>query len=482
MATDNLRSTELATRRALKSITMRVTQAALPGAAGLPGQARFPSERLKLAVAYSGGLDSSVLLHLARVFAMDNGLDIIALHVHHGLSEQADEWAMHCAEQASKLGVSFDMRRIKVDAGGGNGVEGAARAGRYAALGDMCRVRRASLLLTAHHQDDQAETVLLQLLRGAGVAGLSGMDDVNPAPDLLGNADLLMGRPMLALSRVALEEFAAARGIVHVDDASNSDPRFARNKLRHLVMPVLQAQFPGFVQRFARTARHARSARQLLIELAQQDFVICAVEDQIDIVKLRALSVARCDNLLRYWFGSRGMRMPSSAWLQEMRGQLFGAKADAQILVSREDCEIHRHRDRIVITPGHAMRDPDQEPVHFAWDGSQTMDFPGYGGNLKFTRAEQGVDASWLRMQTLTLQWRSGGWRLKLASNRPTRSLKYHYQAAQVPAWDRPRLPLVTVGTRLLYAAGIGMDCHYFGGRQDGGIVLEWEFAPSVLS
>ncbi|WP_353153693.1 tRNA lysidine(34) synthetase TilS, partial [Herminiimonas fonticola] len=149
----------------------------------------------KIAIAYSGGLDSAVLLHLVHAYAQLHQIEIFAFHVHHGLSPNADEWLAHCGQQCAELNIAFDARKVQVGKKEKNGIEEAARLSRYAALGDMCRAHDVPLLLTAHHQDDQAETVLLQLLRGSGVAGLSGMDSANYATDLLGDANLLMGRP-----------------------------------------------------------------------------------------------------------------------------------------------------------------------------------------------------------------------------------------------------------------------------------------------
>ena len=429
----------------------------------------------RIAVAFSGGLDSSVLLHLASGYARERHLALTAFHVHHGLSPNADAWLAHCEQAAAACGVPLVWRQVEVSDDSGRGIEEAARIARYRALGEMCRESGCRLLLTAHHQDDQAETVLLQLLRGAGVAGLSGMDACNTAPALLGDPALMMGRPLLTASRAALELFAGAHGIDHVDDPSNDDPRYARNALRHRVMPVLAEGFPGFAQRFARSARHAASAQQLLVELAEQDFAACTEGDALDIDRFRCMSPARSDNLLRYWFARRGMRMPSTAWLEELRSQLLGAKADAQILVGHPDCEIHRHRNRIVMTPRRALPDPEQDQAMFCWNGAARMAFPAFGGSLHFESAEQGVDADWLRTQSLALHWRTGGWRLKPAANRPTRSLKYHYQAADVPAWERNHLPLVSIGPQLLYAAGIGMDCHHFSQGDGVRISLRWE-------
>jgi len=430
-----------------------------------------------------------VLLHLASSWARQHGILPFAFHVHHGLSPHADAWLAHVETGAAVLGAGVDHRRVQVGKGA-SGIEAAARKLRYRALGEMCQQHGATLLLTAHHLDDQAETVLLQLLRGSGPAGLSGMDAANAAPELLGNPTLVMARPLLPLARAALEAYAQEHGLAWVDDESNLDPRYARNALRHTVMPALDQAFPGFQQRFARSAAHAQSAQRLLDELAAQDLAASLVgddNDAIDVARLRAMSLDRAYNMLRHWFRRRGLAMPSTAWLVEMVAQLVEARHDAQLLVTHPACHIRRHRDRLYITPKlgelAGMRDPDDEGVieklgaAFRWQGEPALAFPDYGGVLHFDAAAAGepsVDADWLRTQPLVIDFRRGGERLKLAANRPTRSLKAHYQAADVPAWERARLPLVSSGGKLLYAAGLGMDCHHLGEGPAPRIVLRW--------
>ena len=436
-----------------------------------------------IAIAYSGGLDSSALLHLAHAYAREHGIALFAFHVHHGLSPNADAWLAHCADTCAALGVQFAARRVVLEKGK-SGVEAAARKLRYAALGEMAGELGVQLMLTAHHLDDQAETVLLQLLRGSGTAGLSGMDTANAAPELLGNPDLVMARPLLPVSRAALEAYVGEQPIGYVEDESNTHPRYARNALRHQVMPALAQAFPGFQERFARSAAHAQSAQRLLDELAEQDLSQCLDDDSIDVAKLRAMSQDRAYNMLRHWFSKRSLRMPSTAWLAEMVTQLVEARHDAQLLVTHPDCLIRRHRDRLYITPKLAdlkgMRDPDDEGVivkqgqRFSWNGEASIDFPDYGGALHFDEAVQGFDADWLRAQKLTIDFRTGGERLKLAHNRPTRPLKYHYQAFDVPAWERARLPVVSAGKTLLFAAGIGMDCQHFAEGDAPKIRLRW--------
>lgn len=437
-----------------------------------------------IAIAYSGGLDSSALLHLAHAYGQQHGIAVHAFHVHHGISANADAWLLHCEATCAALGVPFEASRVVLEKSR-SGVEAAARKLRYAALGAMCQGHGVRLLLTAHHLDDQAETVLLQLLRGSGTAGLSGMDAANGAPELLANPDLVMARPLLPVSRGELEAYVAAQAIAYVEDESNTHPRYARNALRHQVMPSLAQAFPGYQERFARSAAHAQSAQRLLTELARQDLAGCLVDDCIDVAQLRAMSLDRAYNMLRHWFVLRAMRMPSTAWLTEMVTQLVEARHDRQVLVTHPDCHIRRHRDRLYITPKLAelagQRDPDDEGVFvkegelFTWKGEASLVFPAYGGVLHFDAAEQGVDPDWLRAQPLQIDFRKGGERLKPAANRPTRPLKYHYQACNVPAWERERLPVVSSGKSLLFAAGIGMDSHHVGTGSGPFVVLRWE-------
>lgn len=445
----------------------------------------FPTDFPPIAVALSGGLDSMVLLRVAHAYAREHGLALFAFHVHHGLSPNAGAWRDHCAAACAGLGVAFDAREVSV-VKGKSGVEAAARKVRYVALGEMCRVHGVGLLLTAHHLDDQAETVLLQLLRGAGPAGLSGMDAANRAPTLLGDDRLVMARPLLHAARADLEALAQEQGIAWVDDESNSDPRYARNALRHTVMPALSAAFPGFQQRVARSSMHAQAALRVMTEVADQDLNACLDGDAVDLVKLRTLSLDRITNVLRHWFTLRRLAMPSTAWMDEMIAQLFEARGDAQLLVVHPDCHVRRHRDRLYLVPKlpdlAGMRDPDDVGIidrhaqAFRWNGESQLAFPDYGGILHFDVAGRGFDADWLRAAALEIDFRKGGEKLKLAPNRPSRSLKAHFQASGIPAWERARLPIVSSGFDLLYAAGLGMDCHHVSSGP-GRIALRWESA-----
>lgn len=466
-------SVELAFERALEEILARVCV--------FTASCTELNAVRKIAIAYSGGLDSSVLLHLAQRYAANRNIALSAFHVHHGLSVNADQWLSHCEDACTRLGIRFEARHVNLPERRRDGTEQAARLRRYAALGEMCRSYDVPLLLTAHHLDDQAETVLLQLLRGSGVAGLSGMEEAGTAPDLLGDPRTVIGRPLLHATRTELERLATTLGIEHVDDESNRDVRYVRNALRHTVLPLLAERFPGFQQRFARSARHAQAAQRILDDVAAEDLATCQEGECIDLKRLQVLSEDRIDNLLRHWLAQRGARMPSTAWLGEMRAQLLGAKEDAQILVTHADGEIRRHRNRVFFTA--RKEEPFEErsrqaPVAFRWNGEQALHFKDFGGVLYFHEAEEGVDADWLRAQDLLLCHRNGGEKLKTAPDRPARSLKHHYQALDIPAWERPYLPLVVTGKRLIYAAGIGMNVRDVPHILGKAISLRWEKTP----
>ncbi len=473
--------------RALGIIRTRVSLGAGRSRTDLYATADKPSESfgqaehsLSMAVAYSGGLDSSALLHLAHDYAAAHRIKLFAFHVHHGISANADAWLAHCERQCRELGIAFDADRISLKDRDRSGLEEAARVGRYATLGALCRKHKVPLLLTAHQQDDQAETVLLQLLRGSGVAGISGMDLLNTAPELLGDPDLLMGRPLLAVTRGDLQAFIVERGIAFIEDESNADPRYARNALRRHVMPELDRYFPGFQQRLARSARHAQAAQRLLDQLAAQDLVACVDGKSILVDRLKRLDADRMDNLLRHWLDLHGSRMPSTAWLTEMRVQLLNAREDARIRITHADCEIRRHRNRIFLTPRSFAEVSTPAPVMFRWNGEARLHFEDFGGTLHVESAAGGVDPDWLRGEDMVIRLRQGGERLKLAANRPTRSLKQHYQALNVPAWERERLPLVvTASDDLLFAAGIGMNWSANQKRAEQGIHFIWTSTSS---
>lgn len=431
---------------------------------------------LRLAAAYSGGLDSAVLLHLCARYTGQDHSSLMAFHVHHGISPNADQWVLHSQNRCIELAVPFDAAYVKLESTQQSGVEATARNKRYAALGQLCGHHRIDVLLTAHHQDDQAETMLLQLLRGSGVAGLRGMQQCHQASELLGNESLLLARPLLDFSRAELEQYARENQLVHIEDESNTDLRYARNALRLQIMPVLAHHFPGFQSRFARTALHAQSSLELIEQLAQQDYESCRVDSsaQLDAQRLQILPDARIDNVLRYWIAMHHVQMPSSARLAEMRKQLLHAKDDAQVCVRHGIIEVHRYRQQLAIS---SCAKESAGVEQFVWSGEASIPFPAFGGTVFFdpvTPDQAGINRNWLMAQQLEMRPRRGGERLKLAANRPTRDMKSHYQTLGIPYWQRERLPFIFTGKDLVFAAGVGMHGRFLE-PDDGGVSLRWQ-------
>lgn len=425
-----------------------------------------------IAVACSGGLDSSVLLHLAAAACQRRGRRLFAFHIHHGLSPNAGAWLSHCAADAERLGIGFAAERVELDGRKSQGVEQAARIARYRALGDLCRRHGVKLLLSAHHQDDQAETVLLQLFRGAGLQGLGGMGELNDHHALLGHG-IFLGRPLLDRARGELEQLAQALGITPVVDESNADTRYRRNAVRHDILPAIERHFPGSAATISRSSRHWQSAQRLLDDLAEMDEARCAEGDALRIDRLASLSAERIDNLLRYWLAGQGAEQPpSAAQLAQLRGQVLLARPGAHPSLAICGLLLQRHGALLVTRPLDSGMPPGEE-LRIHWRGEAEIEVPEWRGTLLFEAGPgPGLCPDQLRLAPIRLRPRTGGERIKPEQQRPSRTLKNLYQEAGVPAPLRSWLPLVYVGDALVFAAGLGMDVR--AADVDGGMRLGW--------
>lgn len=404
----------------------------------------------RVCVALSGGADSTALLHalhLARATYLP-GIELSALHVHHGLSPNADAWAAFCADLCARLGVPLRIVRVRVVAGG-EGIEAAARAARYAAFRDVA----ADWLALAHHRDDQAETLLLNLLRGAGVHGLAAM----PAERALAGGPRL-ARPLLTLPRSAIEAWCAARGIAFVCDESNADCDLRRNFLRHDILPRLAAVFPAPHAALARAAGHAAAAAALADELAVADAadLVDAASSSLAIAGLRALPPARRANLLRHFIAGCGLRQPDTRHLDEVLRQLLAAAPAATPRFALAGEEFELSCGRLWRVPA-AARTP---PAAVAWAAAEELEIPWAGGTLRCRRVTGGgLSLRAFAGGAAEFRPRAGGESLQPDAARPRRPLKKLLQEAGVPHWRRRALPLLWCGGRLLWAADIGCGC-----------------------
>ncbi|WP_144112576.1 tRNA lysidine(34) synthetase TilS [Paraburkholderia sp. BCC1886] len=454
---------------------------------------RARPESARVAIALSGGVDSSVLLDAAVRVA--GAARCVALHVHHGLSRHADAWLVHCEALAQASGVEFDARRVAVSRAAGHSVEASARDARYRALDEMCAAHGVSTLWLAQHADDQAETVLLQLLRGAGLAGLAAMAPVHLPRGSSESAAAVRVRPLLHLLRAQLERYASERGLHWIDDESNADTRYARNALRHEVTPALAVHFPGFRDALMRTAAHAAAAQRLLEELARIDMEAMSrdADEALVLDDLLSLDDERALNLLRYWMRTLGLLAASSARLNDALRQLreVGASGEGHRLrVDHDGRALRCYRGLVYWEAGDSSEAADEtalidRPVsELVWQGEAVWHLPQWRGTFMFVAATEGdaaavVPASVLRRATLSARARSGGERMRPGAALATplvsplispsesrsaspsvsrnRTLKNLFQERGIPAWKRD-VPLLYVGAELLYVPGLGVN------------------------
>lgn len=419
-----------------------------------------PDRRLTLAL--SGGLDSTALLHVLLALRNSHPFELQAVHVHHGLSPHADDWADFCARLCGAQAVDLACHRVRIAPDDPDGIEAAARRERARIFSML----DTDFLLTAQQQDDQAETLLLQLLRGAGPKGLAAMATAQAHPGW--RATQL--RPLLGVTRAEIEEHARTHELVWVDDESNLDPRYRRNALRQLVMPVLATHFPGAGATLARAAALQADAAELLEELARIDARAAIDRNRLDCAALAALSAPRARNLLRHFIALQGQPMPSARRLSEALQQLCDARPDARVCVAIGAAEIRRFRGGAYVvlpTPIPAA------PVR--WRGETELRLPGLGTLGLRPAVGQGLSRSRLDRGDLTLGTRAGGERLRLTPQGRLRSLKNLLQERAVAPWLRARLPVLECGGELVWAAGIGCHADWLASADEPGLVPDWE-------
>lgn len=406
-----------------------------PVATDLLAAATLPPEAARVLVAFSGGLDSTVLLH---ALARPGRYDVAAIHVHHGLQPAADDWADRCRSIAATLNVRFEVRRVDVRRGAGDGPEAAARDARYAALRDA--MRSGDVLATAHHRDDQAETILLRLLRGAGPRGLAGMESSRAfGPGIL-------WRPLLETPRSRLREYANANGLSWIEDPHNADARYARSFLRHALMPRIAQRWPGAVTSLVRAATLEREAAQLLDVLADEDLArlrpVGADATGLPIEALLALESARRHNLVRRWIETLGLPVPFRETLQHLEAEVLRAAADATPVLAWPGGEFRRYRDTLF-----AMRPLPPAPERFsvAWNGEGACRLSDGCGELSGT----GIGRCVVVVPIPDKQFQPAG-------SAHHRTLKNLFQESGVPPWIRPRTPGIERDGQLVWIGAIG--------------------------
>ena len=401
-----------------------------------------------MTVALSGGVDSVVLLHLLHSLQKKHRFTLNATHVHHGLSKNADKWVKFCEKLCTKLSVPLDIHYFKLPQKKSLGIEGEARQLRYEKL----LKSKSDLIVLAHHADDQAETFLLQLIRGAGVKGLSSMAHFDDTRRLW--------RPLLNTSRIDIEKYAETHELKWIEDESNQNIDFDRNFIRHKVFPILKNRFNHIVKVISRSSTHLAEAQHLLDDLAKIDLKkhlkSYKYKRILQVKSLNKLSLSRAKNVLRYWLEINDQLMPSKDLLDELLRQVLHAKKDAELKIElSKNYEIRRYKDEIYLIHKNQNKLKKYEII---WNGESEINLPN-GLKLTFKKVKgRGIALSKLKNKKLKITNKQGKQSLKLDSNRPTKSLKNLFQESNIPPWIRVDLPLIFIDQDLIFVAHLGMS------------------------
>lgn len=403
-------------------------------------------------VAFSGGLDSSCLLHIACQILTPQR--VVALHVNHGLSENADAWAKHCQKMCEELGCGFDVQRVNVALDGG-GLEAAARQARYDVFARA--LASPAVLLQGHHGDDQLETMLLHLMRGSGPLGMVGIP-----PQRRLAAGCIM-RPLLQLSRADLLTYAKSAELHWIEDESNTDVGFDRNYVRECVAPALLSRFQHLYGGLSATSQAMREAHELQVALAWQDADLYLT--QLPVASLNALNKTRRKNVLRVWFEHHTGEVLPRARLQQIMDEVLVAKQDATPVVVAGGWAIERSRDWLGI-----VEDLDAQTDWCAgWDFASPLQTP-YG-----TLSAERVPGGWRFPALVEVRFRRGGERLRPLGRGVSKSLKALFKEADVPLWQRRSTPLIWAGDKLLCAVGLSVDEQCEKRGEELGWLLHWQ-------
>lgn len=434
---------------------------------GFPPGSRF-------AVAYSGGLDSTVLLHamqhvLSLAQARSGGAPIWflrAIHVNHGLSPRAEQWQILCEQTCAHLGVPLHVERVHIDPSEGASLEALAREKRYAVF--ERQLASGECLLMAHHLDDQAETFLLRTLRGAAPRGLSAIPQRRP----LGRGEVF--RPLLALPRAQLRAYAESEALAWVDDESNDSLMFDRNYCRHRILPTIEARWPAYRDSWRRSAQLCAEADLLLDELAIIDYaqVKSPMESVIDVSALSALSTPRQRNVLRYWLSLTGAPDPGWNVLMHIVNEIIPAAAgthpEIRWRTETASVVVRRYRQHLYLKK---QLDTLEDVTPIAWQVEQSLHLPGNG--LIYALAVTGEGLRLANPGELNLRYRQGGEFCRLQGRR-TRALKKILQDSAIEPWLRDRIPLVYVGDELVCIPGVGVAQGWQAGPREAGWRVQW--------
>ena len=429
-----------------------------------------PERASGLVVALSGGADSASLLQAAAALRLGfRSLPLRAVHIDHGLQASASRFRQACEGLCRQLDVPLHVISVRVHREPGASLEAAARDARYAAL--AAELKAQECLLTAHHRLDQAETFLLQALRGAGVKGLSAMPPCR---------EFGLGwhvRPVLDVPREELLKFGADLGVADLTDPMNEDLRFDRSFLRKTIWPMIAGRWPGADTALSRTARHVAQAQEQLDLSAAADVARLRDGEALSVTGLRALTSAKRVNAVRYWLNEAGAEAPSTARLNEALRQVLEAAEDHQPAIVWGGAALRRYRQRLFLTAA----DPPRLATSKQWGTREDSIVLGDGLGSLTWRPQIGGLAPDALPPVLLVRRRVGGETLKPARSADTHTVQHLCQSLGVLPWMRDALPLVFAGDALIAVADLWMDARWCAATDAPGLSIAWNNAPQVI-
>ena len=426
-----------------------------------------------LCIAFSGGMDSHVLLHAVSQLAADFPFQVRAVHIEHGLHEESLHWADHCAAVCNNLQIPFTKLHVDVECNRGESLEASARQARYTALHD--EIDQGEYCLVAQHADDQAETILLQLLRGAGMHGLAGM----PVVASFGRGSLV--RPLLNFTGKALAAYAHEHRLAWVEDPSNRDNRFNRNYLRNEVMPLLSKRWPGMATALSRSAGHAATAAEMLEAQGEKDLAACQGHTlstdteclaHLNATLLRLLPAQRQANALRCWIRQHDLKLPSHARLSSVMTDLLTLNKSGRGMVEWPGVSLRLDGETLFLCPP-AGRAAGRKPVEHAWEPACLLEIPELGLTLKGTAVMgQGCAIKRLGGRKLNVRWRRGGELCRMAGGFGHKPLRKVFQDLGIPQWQRDEIPLIFLDDELIAVSSYWKNPHFLPAYNEPGLVF----------
>lgn len=417
-------------------------------------------------VAFSGGIDSYVLMHVLATHQHQLGdVKLQAVHINHSLHDNADQWAQRCQQMCEELKVTFTAIDVDATPRIGESPEARARTVRYEAISRL--IKKGDCLLTAHHQDDQVETLLLQLMRGSGPKGLSAM------PEVTSFNEALIARPLINTRREYIQAYAVKHQLKWIDDDSNQDIKYDRNFLRHEVIPKLTQRWPSLSQTISRSARYCAEASEIMEKtaLAALAQINPNNDNALSITGLQRYSTVEQKNILRYWFQSKGLNTPSSAQLDQVIEQVLNAAIDATPHLTWEGSEVRRYRDEL-----YAMPQLDEViPEHpLTWDLAQPLNVEAAGILSAQDAVGKGIAKKYVD-KPLSVSFRQGGEKIQPVGRKEKHALKKLFQEAGIPPWVRERMPLIYIAGELAAVGDLYVSEQFHAAAGEDSYIFQWQ-------